>query len=429
MDQNIITNTNPEKPTSAARLAANRVNAQKSTGPKTDAGRNASKLNALKHGIFSSEILVRGRFLEENHEEFAELHQSLCAAYEPVGAAEAMLVDQLVTNFWRTRRLQKAEAAEIALSVDRRVESLKPVDPQRLRQQWQNAEDTEEAMAQSVEGNLEIKAQLEAVRRCVEKHGELNNQAIAFVHFDGEPYELTAALEDLRVDLQKNPNRLNGYPLRAWQKEQVLAFVDRELADIGKRIKICREDDLAVHEAHKAAALVPAREVLDRIGVYETRLRRQFNTALTQLERLQRARRSREAEPDSPPERDLDSSSSENIQTKKRTQSPPVNPHPETTSSSATVAEGENTAEEDLSCEALAKQEGPAEKTNPNSQPFSRHSAAEAETVANETCSPESLQASSPSWPSRDTCLHPQNMQNEKTNPISCFSPVRALNP
>jgi hypothetical protein len=64
---NNITNANTKSP-SPAQIAANRANAQKSTGPKTDAGRNASKMNALKHGIFSSEILVRGRHIEENPE-------------------------------------------------------------------------------------------------------------------------------------------------------------------------------------------------------------------------------------------------------------------------------------------------------------------------------------------------------------------------
>ena len=40
--------------------------AQKSTGPKTAAGRNASKMNAVKHGIFSTEVLVRDKHLQEN---------------------------------------------------------------------------------------------------------------------------------------------------------------------------------------------------------------------------------------------------------------------------------------------------------------------------------------------------------------------------
>ena len=50
-------------------LAANRRNAQKSTGPKTPEGRAVSKMNALKHGILSKEVLVRGLNIKESSRE------------------------------------------------------------------------------------------------------------------------------------------------------------------------------------------------------------------------------------------------------------------------------------------------------------------------------------------------------------------------
>jgi hypothetical protein len=37
--------------TSVAQIEANRRNAKKSTGPRTDAGKNGSRFNALKHAM------------------------------------------------------------------------------------------------------------------------------------------------------------------------------------------------------------------------------------------------------------------------------------------------------------------------------------------------------------------------------------------
>jgi len=103
---------------SPEKIAANRANTQKSTGPQTPAGRNVSSRNALKHGILSREALVCGRCIQEDDLEFAALHQRLWADLSPAGALEEILVDQTVTAHWRLRRAHKAEAGEIALNVD-----------------------------------------------------------------------------------------------------------------------------------------------------------------------------------------------------------------------------------------------------------------------------------------------------------------------
>ena len=42
------------------RLTANRTNAQRSTGPRTDAGKHKSSQNALSHGLYSTQTLLPG---------------------------------------------------------------------------------------------------------------------------------------------------------------------------------------------------------------------------------------------------------------------------------------------------------------------------------------------------------------------------------
>jgi hypothetical protein len=89
------------------RLDANRANAKRSTGPKTEAGKSRSKLNALKHGL-SAERVVIG---DEDPREFEALRAALQRDWQPDTALESELVDQLAGIFWRLRRVSAIEAA------------------------------------------------------------------------------------------------------------------------------------------------------------------------------------------------------------------------------------------------------------------------------------------------------------------------------
>jgi len=101
--------TKPMNITSQDLLTANRANAQKSTGPKTSEGKAASKLNAVKHGILSREVLVTG----EDHQELTALQEWFEEDLQPVGPMELMLVGQIVATHWRLRRVLAAESGEI----------------------------------------------------------------------------------------------------------------------------------------------------------------------------------------------------------------------------------------------------------------------------------------------------------------------------
>jgi hypothetical protein len=56
-----------------AQIEANRANAQKSTGPRTPEGKETAAPNALKHGLFARETVIRG----EKEEEFEEYRDNL----------------------------------------------------------------------------------------------------------------------------------------------------------------------------------------------------------------------------------------------------------------------------------------------------------------------------------------------------------------
>jgi len=93
----------PECPSSAARVRANRANAQKSTGPR-DASR--TRLNALKHGFFSKEVVIEG----ESAREFAAFSRALLADLAPQGMLEELLADLVIASAWRLRRAHRLDS-------------------------------------------------------------------------------------------------------------------------------------------------------------------------------------------------------------------------------------------------------------------------------------------------------------------------------
>jgi hypothetical protein len=279
------------KTMSPEQIAANQANAQKSTGPRTDAGRAASRRNALKHGILSREVLVQGRHRQESGEDLADLRKRLWEDWEPLGATEEMLVDQIVTTHWRLRRALTAESGEIALSVDEgQWKRSRPKDPARLWMDWEELGDPVNNMKNSTLGCEVIEQWLRDLRAAVEREGELTAAAIK-ASCGGRSNSLTRDLEGLRTRLQQNPEGLEEAALRARQKEQALAYLDEKLTVLAWQKEDCENRERTAEQARQAAAVLPSLEVLDKILRYETKLERQMFRALAQLERLQRMRR------------------------------------------------------------------------------------------------------------------------------------------
>jgi hypothetical protein len=87
-------------------IAARRANGQKSHGPTTTAGKAKSRYNALKHGIHAESQIM----FDETAEDLAELAAELHELYSPADATERFLVDTLINNEWRLRRLRSVDA-------------------------------------------------------------------------------------------------------------------------------------------------------------------------------------------------------------------------------------------------------------------------------------------------------------------------------
>ncbi len=89
-----------------AQIAANRANAQKSTGPRSVEGKSASRFNALKHGIDAASIVIPGEDPADYHSLAADYRDE----FQPQSPSESFHVETMLRADWQKRRLQRVEA-------------------------------------------------------------------------------------------------------------------------------------------------------------------------------------------------------------------------------------------------------------------------------------------------------------------------------
>jgi hypothetical protein len=88
---------------------ANRANGKKG-GPKTPEGKAKVSINALKHGLYAEKLILP----DEDPRAFESLAERLRDVYQPDGADEEEIVDQLILLRWRLRRPARVETGLFA---------------------------------------------------------------------------------------------------------------------------------------------------------------------------------------------------------------------------------------------------------------------------------------------------------------------------
>jgi len=99
-----------------AQIKANQQNSQKSTGPQSVEGKGVVSQNAVKHGLFGSEAVVKG----EKQDDFDLFRDEMLAELAPFGAVESMLAGRVVSLSWRLKRVERMQnqALDVMLTPD-----------------------------------------------------------------------------------------------------------------------------------------------------------------------------------------------------------------------------------------------------------------------------------------------------------------------
>ena len=118
--------SSPKKPpTSERKIKANRQNAKMSTGPKTVAGKNNSRWNSWKFGIYSRKTVIR----PENEREIKGLVRELHSELLPETPLQRITFKEIVHCAWQCElaaRLDTRTISELVFSAD---EKETPPDP------------------------------------------------------------------------------------------------------------------------------------------------------------------------------------------------------------------------------------------------------------------------------------------------------------
>ena len=272
-------------------------------GPKTVAGKKIVRLNAVKHGVFSTTPVIPGIEREEDWE--AHL-RGILESLAPEGLLEVKLTRRTAALLWRLERLERYETDSISLAQERVEEDLA----------------TERAFATSpVDGMTgllyrgDVVDNLDFTRQCLRLLERLpalpddapiqGEDAAAIIstiarqagYSDIEEFSLSGVPDDVTIQ------NFNG-----WTASLVRQFIAAIAGKVGNdpdnlltqaAAQTRMEVSMTQMEANVMARdldrkrrgrLLPDESTLEKIVRYEAHLNRQLNQTLHELEALQARR-------------------------------------------------------------------------------------------------------------------------------------------
>ena len=288
--------------TSEKQAAANRANARKSTGPRTETGKEIAKLNAVKHGGLSPLPVLPE--IERRDDWEAHLAGTL-SSLAPVGHLETVLAERVALILWRMDRVARFEREVIAVGQERVVDdviekrrrdyrSVGPDEPDALRARLRDAKRTlgvVAAMYRRPEDDRMTGEEAEIVLSAVADRTE-EVDAETFSMPDVVPDEIPwFRFDDWTVGRVRRGVAAMAAAEGDGVSAEALLYATLEHSRVEANKLKSEVDDVARDLDHlRRERLLASAPETDRIARYEAHLSRQLAQALHELQRLQAAR-------------------------------------------------------------------------------------------------------------------------------------------
>jgi hypothetical protein len=270
---------------------------RKVTGPRTAAGKERSKRNAIKHGIFAKAALLK----TESRSEFASILIGLRDDLQPKGMLEHVLVEKLATNLWRQRRVLISVAAEIQKGVHL-------LEWDKVKLQVEEAQDASYEPLEFGSKDLGLMGRIANplfLDRClyllknladeIERRGFESDTDILFKIYGGATRMLGTLVDSYRewsytAECPDQERVQNGYASVEQCKTNLLTALKEEIERLSQYSERRASIEFERTRLESLRKNVPDSPALDPLIRYESHLERAFDKTSGQLERLQRMR-------------------------------------------------------------------------------------------------------------------------------------------
>lgn len=277
--------------TTPKQVAANQQNSLASTGPKSPEGKRTSSHNAIRHGIFSEEIVITKGEVQEKEIEYQQLLSELQNDLKPEGRLENILVEKIAVNYWRMRRLLRYETGEVRQLLDEFVRKYIESD---LDDDLSGFSALQQKPPRLLYFNITDAISSEQLEKCKRRVEFLETDGI---DFNSDPEAIHFVLENrLRIDPDQSTvqERAQAGSYLGNLSPQQKGKIKRELLTAAK--KKYEEIRLVLRwqkrlEIIKLVRSIPVEGGINKVVKYESALERSIFKNLAMLKQLQDERK------------------------------------------------------------------------------------------------------------------------------------------